>query len=185
VNHCKNNKEHSMPTQIKEVRPPHGLTRLMLRFPIWLFRMHLGWIVGERFLLLTHTGRSSGLLRQTILEVQQHETASDAYYVSSGWGDKADWLRNVEKTPEVMITVGRRHVHARAERLGSEEAERAILEYAKRNPLAIRVLPRLMGTVWMGAKRISVPWPTWELWSPSVLLQRSARRQLWSNETYL
>jgi deazaflavin-dependent oxidoreductase (nitroreductase family) len=134
-----------MPTQIKEVRPPHGLTRLMLRFPIWLFRMHLGWIVGERFLLLTHTGRSSGLLRQTILEVQQHETASDAYYVSFGWGDKADWLRNVEKTPEVMITVGRRHVHARAERLGSEEAERAILEYAKRNPLAIRVLPRLMG----------------------------------------
>ena len=44
-----------------------------------------------------------------------------------------------------MITVGRRQLHARAERLGSEAAERAILAYAKRNPLAIRVLPRLMG----------------------------------------
>ena len=124
-----------MPTKIKDVRPPHGLTRLLMRFPIWLFRMHLGWVMGERFLLLTHTGRSSGVPRQTILEVLQHETASDAYYVLSGWGGKADWLRNVEKTPEVMITVGRRHVHARAERLGSEEAERAILAYAKRNPL--------------------------------------------------
>ena len=51
----------------------------------------------------------------------------------------------MEKTPEVIITVSRRHVHARAERLGSEEAERAILEYAKRNPLAMRVLPLLMG----------------------------------------
>jgi len=134
-----------MPTKIKEVQPPHGLTRLMMRLPIWLFRMHLGWMVGERFLLLTHTGRSSGVPRQTILEVLQHETASDAYYVLSGWGDKADWLRNVEKTPEVIITVGHRHVHACAVRLGSEEAERAILAYAKRNPLAMRVLPRMMG----------------------------------------
>lgn len=134
-----------MPTKIKEVRPPHGLTRLLMRFPIWLFRMHLGWMVGERFLLLTHTGRSSGSPRQTILEVLQNDTAGDAYYVLSGWGDKADWLRNVEKTPEVIITVGHRHVHARADRLESEEAERAILAYAKRNPLAIRVLPRLMG----------------------------------------
>jgi deazaflavin-dependent oxidoreductase (nitroreductase family) len=94
-----------MPTKIQEVRPPHGLTRLMMRFPIWLFRMHLGWMVGERFLLLTHTGRSSGVPRQAILEVLQHDTANDAYYVLSGWGGKADWLRNVEKTPEVIITV--------------------------------------------------------------------------------
>ena len=62
-----------------------------------------------------------------------------------GGGEKADWLRNAEKTPAVIITVGRRHIHARAVRLGPEAAERAVLEYAKRNPLAIRVLPRLMG----------------------------------------
>ena len=134
-----------MPTKIKDVRPPHGLTRLLMRCPIWLFHMHLGWMVGEHFQLLTHTGRNSGVPRQTILEVLQHETASDAYYVLSGWGGKADWLRNVEKTPEVIITVGRRQWHARTERLGSDAAERAILAYAKRNPLAIRVLPRMMG----------------------------------------
>ena len=75
----------------------------------------------------------------------QHDTASNAYYVLSAWGGKADWLRNVEKTPAVIVTVSRRQLPARAVRLGSEEAERAILEYAKRNPLAIRVLPRLMG----------------------------------------
>ncbi len=134
-----------MPQKIKEVRPPHGLTRLMMNVPIWLFRMHLGWLVGNRFLLLTHTGRKSGLLRQTVLEVLQHDTASDSYYVLSGWGEKADWLRNVEKTPEVIINVGHRQFHARAIRLESEEAERAILAYAKRNPIAIRMLPRLMG----------------------------------------
>ena len=52
-----------MPTKFIDVRPPHGLTRLLMRFPIWLFCMHLGWMVGERFLLLTHTGRKSGLPR--------------------------------------------------------------------------------------------------------------------------
>lgn len=57
-----------MPTKIKEVRPPHGLMRLMMSSPIWLFRMHLGWLLGDRFMLLTHTGRKSGQPRQTILK---------------------------------------------------------------------------------------------------------------------
>ena len=57
-------------------------------------------MVGERFLLLTHTGRNSGVPRQTILEVLQHETASDAYYVLSGWGERpigcAMWRRRLK-----------------------------------------------------------------------------------------
>ena len=134
-----------MPTKIKEVRPPHGLMRLVLKLPIWLFRMHLGWLMGDRFLLLTHTGRKSGLPRQTIVEVLKHDKVTDIYYVLSGWGEKADWLRNVEKNPGVMIKVGHRQFNAMAVRLEPEEAERAVLDYAQRNPLAIRVLPRLMG----------------------------------------
>ena len=124
---------------------PKGLLKCGYNMPRYVYLWHLGWLLGHRFLLLTHTDRNSGVPRQTILEVLQHWPSRAAYYVLSGWGGKADWLRNVEKTPAVMITVGRRHMHARAERLGSEEAERAILAYAKRNPLAIRVLPRLMG----------------------------------------
>ena len=119
---------------------PKGLLKCGYNMPRYVYLWHLGWLLG-----LTHTGRNSGVPRQTILEVLQHWPSRAAYYVLSGWGGKADWLRNVEKTPEVMITVSRRQLHARAERLGSEEAERAILAYAKRNPLAIRVLPRLMG----------------------------------------
>jgi deazaflavin-dependent oxidoreductase (nitroreductase family) len=134
-----------MPAKIKEVRTPHGLMRLVFKLPIWLFHVHLGWLMGDRFLLLIHTGRKSGLPRQTILEVLEHDKVTDVYYVLSGWGEKADWLRNVEKTPEVMIKVGHRQFNARAVRLESDEAESAILDYAKRNPLAIRVLPRLMG----------------------------------------
>ena len=96
-------------------------------------------------MMLTHTGRKSGLPRQTVLEVIQHDKASNTYYVFAGFGEKSDWLKNVEKTPEVVINVGRRRFHALAMRLSTEEAELKLLDYARRYPVAIRVLPRMMG----------------------------------------
>ncbi len=134
-----------MPTKIKDAQPPRGLARTMYRLPIWLFRIHQGWMLGERFLLLTHTGRKSGLPRQNVLEVIQHDKATDTYYVFAGFGEQSDWLRNIEKTPEVVINVGRRRFHALATRLSTDDAELKILDYARRNPIAMRVLPRMMG----------------------------------------
>jgi hypothetical protein len=48
---------------------PTGWVRALLRLPILLYRLHLGWLLGHRFLLLTHVGRKSGLQRRTVLEV--------------------------------------------------------------------------------------------------------------------
>lgn len=134
-----------MPIKIKEVKPPRGLSRRLVRLPIWLFRLHLGGLLGDRFLLLTHKGRKSGFPRQTVLEVLYHDKASDTYCVFAGWGENADWVRNVEKTPEVVIYVGHRQFHALASRLSQEDAATKMLDYARRNPLAVRVLPRMMG----------------------------------------
>ena len=138
-----------MPTKIKETQPPHGLTRLLVRLPLQLYRIHFGWVLGERFLQLTHLGRKSGLHRQTILEVLQHDKASDTYFVLAPWGERADWVRNVEKTPEVVIDVGHRRLHARAVWLSPEDAECKVLDYIRRYPiagrLARRFLPWLLG----------------------------------------
>ncbi len=134
-----------MPTKLKDVSAPGGLLKLMLRIPIWLYRAHLGWLLGNRFLLLTHIGRKSGLPRQTVVEVLSHDRASNTYAVLSGWGERSDWVRNVEKNPEVLIEVGHHKMHARAERISPDIAEQKVLDYAKRNPLAIRILPRMMG----------------------------------------
>ncbi|MBE3142614.1 MAG: hypothetical protein IMZ61_01640 [Planctomycetes bacterium] len=46
---------------------PRGLLRLSLRLPILLYKAHLGWVLGDRFLMLTHTGRKSGKPYQEIL----------------------------------------------------------------------------------------------------------------------
>jgi len=52
-----------MPEKIAKTKLPRGLVRLAFRAPIWLYRAHLGWLLGYRFVLLTHTGRKSVLPR--------------------------------------------------------------------------------------------------------------------------
>jgi hypothetical protein len=51
--------------------PHRGALRYFFA-PVSLYRLHLGWLLGHRFLLLTHTGRRSGLRRQTVLEVMEY-----------------------------------------------------------------------------------------------------------------
>lgn len=92
-----------MPDRIQAITPPRGLARLFYRVPILFYRAGLGWLLGSRFLMLTHTGRVSGLPRRTVLEIVRTDEASGAYYVVSAWGEKSDWLRNVRQGPKVVI----------------------------------------------------------------------------------
>jgi len=130
---------------IRQVKPPRGLSRLLYRLPILLYQAGLGWLFGKRFLLLTHTGRVSGLPRQVVLEVIRYDEHSESYYVVSAFGEQADWFRNIQLTPEVGITIGRRCMGALAEIVPQEDAERELLDYARRSPLAARLLPSLIG----------------------------------------
>ena len=119
-------------------------SRWLSRLPLWLYRAHLGWLLGHRFLLLTHTGRKSGLQRQTVLEVVRHDPTTGVYIVASGWGEKADWLRNIEHTPDVTVQSGRERLAAAAMRLPIAEAIREFSDYMKRHPAAVHVLSRLL-----------------------------------------
>lgn len=121
-----------------------GWRRLALRLPIWLYRARLGWLLGERFLLLVHTGRATGRVRRTVLEVVAHDREARVYLVASGWGERADWLRNVMQHPAVQIVAGRRRLTARARRLAPPEAARALATYAAAHPAAFRALVRVM-----------------------------------------
>lgn len=134
-----------MPTKIREVQPPRGMARTLQRLPITLYRLHLGWLLMGHFLLLIHVGRKSGLPRQTILEVLLHDKARDVYYVLAAWGEQSDWVKNIEKTPQVTISVGHRRFRALASRLPPEEAESKVIAYARQHPRLIRNLPRLLG----------------------------------------
>jgi len=122
---------------------PRGMLRLGLRLPIWLFRLHLDRLLGERFLMLTHTGRKSGRLRQTVIEVVKHDRTTDTYYVVSGWAERSDWYQNICKTPQVTIQVRGRKFQSRAEFIPQEKAIGILETYAREHPMAFSELSEL------------------------------------------
>lgn len=126
-------------------KPPRGLQRLLWRAPIWLYRLGLGWLLGRRFLLLTHIGRKSGLPRQAVVEIDEYDPATDTYYIASGFGRKSDWYQNILKTPQVTIQVGNRKMEAVAEPLTPEASGEAMVRYARAHPTAARNLAKVLG----------------------------------------
>ncbi len=68
----------------------------------FLYSIGLGLVVGKIILLLTTTGRKSGLKRVTPL---QYEEINGKYYLGSARGIKSDWYRNIKADPRVEIRV--------------------------------------------------------------------------------
>lgn len=111
-------------------------TRWFVRAPIPMFRHGFGWVFAGRFLMLEHTGRSSGLPRYAVLEVIDRP-APGSFRVVSGLGPRSQWLRNVLTEPRVRIWVGgRRAAPAVAEVRSPEETADLLGSYAHDHPAA-------------------------------------------------
>jgi deazaflavin-dependent oxidoreductase (nitroreductase family) len=133
-----------MPRKLSDLDPSRGLLRFGLRFPIWLYRFHLGWLLGNRFLMLTHTGRISGRPHQTVVEVVAYDKKSNTYIIASVWGEKSSWFKNITKNNQVVVTTGNARFQATTNRLSVEEARQTLLDYARKYPLAFRELAGMM-----------------------------------------
>jgi deazaflavin-dependent oxidoreductase (nitroreductase family) len=119
-------------------------TRGFVRAPIYLYKLRLGFLFGRRMLLLEHVGRKSGARRYAVLEVVDHP-GTDEYVIVSGFGDTAQWYRNVIANPRVRVSVGlRRNVPALATPLTPEAVEETVERYAKRHPRTWRTLNEAM-----------------------------------------
>ena len=77
-----------------------------------LYALGLGPLVGKIILLLTTTGRKSGLKRVTPL---QYEDIDGKYYLGSARGLKSDWVRNIQADPQVEIRVKSMNFQGQAE----------------------------------------------------------------------
>ena len=123
---------------------PRGLLRFVLRLPVVLYRLRLGWMLSRRFLLLIHTGRKSGVQHETVLEVLRYDRWTQRCIIASGWGEKAQWFRNVVVNDQVRYTLGARERAGVVNRLSVEDGERELREYGKRHPTSLRKLAQLM-----------------------------------------
>jgi deazaflavin-dependent oxidoreductase (nitroreductase family) len=126
--------------------PPAGLTRLLARAPLWLYRFHLGRLLGHHALVLTHRGRKSGKARQAILEVVHYDPATRESVVFAGWRGDTDWYRNLQAHPALRVqTAGTSYVPVQRF-LSPEETARDLAAYVARYPwLARQALARVFG----------------------------------------
>lgn len=93
-------------------RLPRWLLRLLKRPPQVAYALGLGPLIGRVVLLLTTTGRRSGLPRVTPL---QYEEQDGILYIGSARGTDADWVRNILADPHVQVRVKSRRFDALAD----------------------------------------------------------------------
>ncbi len=130
--------------------------RGLFRAPAYLYRWRCGWLLGRRFLLLVHTGRCTGLRRETVLEIMEYRDEGPEVVVMSAFGPKSDWLRNIQATPGPEVVIGSRRFTAVHRILGADEAVEVIAGYEQRNrliaPIIYAVLSRLLGWRYVGSE---------------------------------
>jgi deazaflavin-dependent oxidoreductase (nitroreductase family) len=135
-----------MPPQGRRLPTPRGPLKWLLRSPINLYRLHLGWLLGERFMLLEHLGRKTGQWHTVVIEVVGHDHATDTYFAASGWRHRSDWYRNIQAHPLVRLSTGRRRrLTAVAHTLDRQSAGDRLIAYTRAHPFAARELGEIMG----------------------------------------
>ena len=129
---------------------PTGMWKRLLHVPVLLFHWRLGFLMGERILLLTHIGRVSGRTFQTPIEVVEYDLIRREYIVCSGTGPQADWYRNLQAHPAVEIQVGKKRWQPSQRFLSPEEAAERFARYEGRHRRTSAALLREMGNKYDG-----------------------------------
>jgi deazaflavin-dependent oxidoreductase (nitroreductase family) len=134
-----------MVTKTADVTGAGWFMRIVFRAPVWLYVIHLGWVLRHRLLMINHVGAKTGLLRRALVKVIKYDRSQEHYWVVSGYGAHAQWYKNLVKTPAVNIQVGSRVLRVMAHEVGAEERADVLLDYLGRNPIAGKPLMRMLG----------------------------------------
>lgn len=129
---------------------PSGLFKRFLHTPTWLYRAHLGFVFGHRFLMIEHRGRKSGSLYRTVLEVAGRYPDRNEWIVTSGTGPKADWYRNLRARGVDAVWIGSSMHQASVRFPEAPEAAQVMAEYESDHPRAAAKLLESMGVSYDG-----------------------------------
>ncbi len=118
--------------------------RLIMRAPIGLYRMGLGFLFGHRLMMLEHVGRTSGEPRFVVLEVVTMPGKNEVV-IASAFGRGAQWFQNLVAQPQCYVSIGlRRRVPAVAAILEPGAAKEFLAEYQSEHPAVWKRLESLM-----------------------------------------
>jgi len=136
----------------RQTRRPNALLLVLFRLPVWVYRLRLGWLLGHRFLMITHQGRRTGKVRHTVLEVLRQDHATGEFIVVAGYGKTSDWYRNIQATPALEIHVGGRRFTPIQRFLTPQEVYKEFEDYEARHPRTARTLAGMIGLEYDGSE---------------------------------
>jgi deazaflavin-dependent oxidoreductase (nitroreductase family) len=119
----------------------------IFKLPVFLYRLRLGWLLGKRFMQITHVGRRSGKVRRTILAVLRFDDKTKEIYAVSAWKG-SDWYYNIQASPALRVETGFVRYVPLQRTLSPEEIATAFIEYCQKHPVFSRLICRIPGWNW-------------------------------------
>jgi deazaflavin-dependent oxidoreductase (nitroreductase family) len=119
----------------------------IFKLPLFLYRLRLGWLMGKRFMQITHVGRRSGKVRRTILAVLRFDEKTNQIFAVSAWKG-SDWYYNIQASPALQVETGLVHYAPLQRYLSPEEIATLFVEFCKQHPVFSRMVCRIPGWKW-------------------------------------
>jgi deazaflavin-dependent oxidoreductase (nitroreductase family) len=119
----------------------------IFKLPVFLYRLRLGWLLGKRFMQITHVGRHTGKVRRSILAVLRFDQKTKEIYAVSAWKG-SDWYYNIQSSPALQVERGFVRYVPTQRTLSPEEITTTIVEYRKRHPIFSWIICRIPGWKW-------------------------------------
>ena len=129
---------------------PTGWLRGLLKAPTFVFRAHLGFVFGDRLVMLEHRGRSSHRLYRTVIEVAGR--SGSEWICASGTGPGADWYRNLRAGGLEALWIGPHRHRATVRFLEADEAAGVMAAYEHDHPTTAARLYDVMGVSYDGSR---------------------------------
>ena len=140
----------NVPTHIKSEKENDAPPRLLIpifKLPIILYRFRLGWLLGKRFLQITHVGRRSGKVRRTVLAVLRFDQKTKEVSAVSAW-KRSDWYYNIQASPALEVETGFVRFVPVQTTLSPEEITTLFIEFRRAHPIFSRMICRIPGWKW-------------------------------------
>lgn len=130
----------------KDAKAPWFMVPIF-KLPNLLYQLQMGWLLGNRFMQITHIGRRSGKIRKTILAVLRFNPQTQEILAVSAWKG-SDWYYNIQASPALQVESGRVHYVPQQRTLSPEEIAAAFVEYCEQYPIFSRIICRIPGWKW-------------------------------------
>lgn len=122
---------------------PKGIIgKLIFKTPLLMIRLGLQPLMGDTFMVITHTGRKSGEPRHTMTEM--HLADNGKLYAPCAYGERAQWYKNIKADSRVTVQIAHETFSAHARRVTDDDELLMVIDLlTRRNKFIETYLGRL------------------------------------------